>query len=142
MRPITMTRTHLVIAGLILAIGIGPVLAPVLGAPLADASPRYPGNGDRITIVLTSDRQLNSAVVWYDSRNRMRRQSDLPLRRFDKHTGLWTGSLVFTSRVRHQKIDTLFQSNGRLARCAVWVNTTKVREKSARSSRYATTYCR
>ncbi|WAC54780.1 hypothetical protein [Gordonia sp. SL306] len=137
-----MTRTHLVIAGLILTLGLGPVLAPALGVPLADASPRYPGTGDRITVVLTSDRQVNSTVVWYDSHNRMRRQSDLPLRRFDKRTGLWTGSLVFTSQVRHQKIDTLFQSNGRFARCAVWVNTTKVREKSARSPRYATTYCR
>ncbi|WP_124707693.1 hypothetical protein [Gordonia insulae] len=137
-----MTRTRFVIVGLVLTVILGGLLASGHGASPADASPRYPGNGDRITVVLTSDRQYNSAVSWYDSHNRMRRQSDVPLTRFDRRTRLWTGSMVYTSRVRHQKIDTLFQSNGRFARCAVWVNKTKVRDTTVRSARYATTYCR
>ncbi|RPA12210.1 hypothetical protein [Gordonia sp. OPL2] len=136
MRPKNMTRTRLVVAGLILILGVGTPLAHP-----AQAGPRYPGTGDRITVVLTSDRQYNSAVAWYDAHNRMRRQSDVPLNRFDKRTGLWSGSLVYTSRVRHQKIDTVLQSDGRFARCAVWINKTKVREKTARGPRYATAYC-
>jgi hypothetical protein len=137
-----MTRTRFVIAGVLLTAILTATLTPRLGAPIADASPRHPGNGDRITVVLTSDRQYNSAVAWYDSHNRVRRQSDVPLTRFDTRTRLWTGSMVYTSRVRNQKIDTLFQSDGRFARCAVWVNTTKVRDTTVRSPRYATTYCR
>ncbi|MYR06206.1 hypothetical protein GTV32_07710 [Gordonia sp. SID5947] len=129
-----MTRTRLVIAGLILTLACG--------APSVDASARQPGHGDRVTVVLTSDRQFNSAVSWYDSRNKLRSQGDVALVRYDHETHLWAGSIVYTSRVRHQKVDTLFQSNGRFARCAVWVNAKKIREKTARAPRFATAYCR
>ncbi|MEE4022424.1 hypothetical protein V1Y59_04975 [Gordonia sp. PKS22-38] len=128
-----MTRIRLVIVGLILTLAIA--------APGADASPRHPGTGDRITLVLTSDTKVNRAVSWYDSHNRLRNQTAVPLTHFDRKTEQWSGSLTFTSRVRHQRIDAVFRSSGRFAACAVWVNEVRIREIRARSTDLAVARC-
>ncbi|GAC69825.1 hypothetical protein GS4_28_00740 [Gordonia soli NBRC 108243] len=94
----------------------GLVSAPAL------ASPRAPGDGDRISIVVTSDRQWNEGMVWHDARNRLRHQSDLPLPSFDPRSKLWTGTLTFLSRVERQRFDVTFTTDGRYARCVVRVN--------------------
>lgn len=143
MRPITMSRTHSLAVGALVCIGLvlGPGVAITGGSPNAHASARHPGTGDRITVVLTSDREINSGASWYDSHNTLRSQTRVSLTRHDPTSARYSASLVFTSRVRHQRIDAVFQSSGEFARCAVWVNTVKVREKTARSGRHATVYC-
>jgi hypothetical protein len=143
MRPITMSRTLSLAVGALVCIGlvIGPGVAITVGSPHAQASPRHPGAGDRITVVLTSDREVNSGASWYDSHNTLRSQTRVPLTRHDPTSARYSASLVFTSRVRHQRIDAVFQSSGGFARCAVWVNAVKVREKTAHSGQHATAYC-
>ncbi|MEE3848841.1 hypothetical protein VZC37_00750 [Gordonia sp. LSe1-13] len=128
-----MTRIRLVIVGLILTLAIA--------APVADASTRHPGTGDRITLVFTADKKVNRAVSWYDSRNRLRNQTTVPLTHFDRKTERWAGSLTFTSDVRHQRIDSVFRSSGRFAACAVWVNEVRIRDVRARSTDLAVARC-
>lgn len=149
MRPTIMSRIHvlavdaLTTRALVAAIGLIVALAiTTAGSPYALASPRHPGDGDRITVVLTSDRKINSGVSWYDGHNRLRSQTRVPLDRYHPTSKTWSASLVYTSRARNQKVDTVFQSAGAFARCTVWVNTVKVREKTVRGQRYATASCR
>ncbi|GAA1481760.1 hypothetical protein GCM10009624_22000 [Gordonia sinesedis] len=109
--------------------------------PAAFAAPAPPvGLGARITIELTSDREYNEQVVWYDSENRLRRQSDVPLAVRDATTGLWSASLSFVTRSPRQKLDVAFGSAGRYARCAVWVDGVRVRERAVRGQ-HALTRC-
>lgn len=117
---------------LALLLSLTAILVAAWAAPPASAAPRHPTAGDRITIVVTSDREYNEQVVWYDANNRLRRQSDVPLTVRDPKTRLWSATLTFVSRSPRQKLDVAFGSTGRYARCSVGVDGIQVREKITR----------
>lgn len=120
---------------LILAVGaLFAVGALVTVAAPAAATPRYPATGDTVTIVVSSDREWNDQIVWFDADNRLRRQSDVRLSHHDDATGLWSATLTIVSRSRSQNVDVAFGSTGRFARCEIWVGKVRVRDTTARGA--------
>jgi len=119
-----------------------PAWAPqAAAAPGATGpAPGATGQGDRITVVLTSDREYNSAATWFDTNNRMQAQTDVPLPRHDAASHLWTGVMVYTRTMRDQRTNVMFQSMGNYAGCEIWVNEHRVVEQQAHC-KYATVYC-
>ncbi|UEA59659.1 hypothetical protein LK459_01820 [Gordonia otitidis] len=108
--------------------------ALVSTATPAAASTRFPSTGDVVTIVVSSDREWNEQLVWFDANNRLRRQSDVRLSRHDDANGLWSATLTLVSRSRVQNVDVTFGSAGRFARCEIWVGEVRVRDDSARGA--------
>ena len=100
----------------------------------AAASTRFPSTGDVVTISVSSDREWNEQIVWFDADNKIRHQSDVQLPTHDDASGLWSGSLTIVSRSRNQNVDVSFGSTGRFARCEIWVGKVKVREHTARGA--------
>lgn len=118
---------------------VASLLVLVCGALLSTATPagastRFPSTGDVVTIVVTSDREWNEQLVWFDADNRLRRQSDVRLVRHDDASGLWSGTLTIVSRSRNQNVDVSFGSAGRFARCEIWVGEARVRDATARGA--------
>ncbi|MDL9937167.1 hypothetical protein QSJ18_10470 [Gordonia sp. ABSL1-1] len=136
-----MSPIHHLLLSTLLTVSVAVVVAILAGVDIPRAGAAPPGGpGDRITVVLTSDREFNSAATWFDADNRMRSQVDVPLPWHDPQTKRWSGRLVYTGRVRDLRTDVLFQSSGSFAGCAIWINDRKVAEETS-TGRYATVYC-
>lgn len=142
-----MTRTR---PSAVLVAAIATVVAVLtwsLGiAQVAAAPPRSgPGVGSLVTITVTSDQQVNDALVWFDANGRIRHQSDVSLADHDANSGRWSASMTFTRAATDAAeipaIAVFFTSGGEFAHCTVHSGTT-VTSQDTDEGAGATVSCR
>lgn len=126
-----MSRTirQFLIAAILVFAAVGLTVPSV-----AQASPRHPGAGDRITMRVESDQQWFFNVTWLNQNNKVRNVVPYPNRlpTFDRKHRVWTKTISFVAHRNDQKIYLGMQSLGLYAKCTVSVNGVRVAQKVAR----------
>lgn len=116
-----------------------------LGIPgAAQASPRYPTTGDRITVQVASDQQSTYSFWWVDGHNRMSPRAarvGANLSHYDSTTRLWSTTTTFTSHRKRQQTAANITSWGGYARCTIWVNGVRVSHHVYRAPVFAQAQC-
>lgn len=122
-------------------------VAVVLGLAIpgtAEASPRYPTAGDRITVQVASDQRSTYGYWWVDGHHRMvprDRGVGMNLRDYNPRTGLWSTTTTFTSHKKRQQTAANITSWGGYARCTIWVNGVRVAHHVYRAPIFAQAQC-
>lgn len=118
-----------------MVLALAAVLVALALPSTAQASPRHPGAGDRITLKFESDRQTIYSAVWINSQNRVNSTRGVPaqLSEYNRRTHRWSKTIVFTSQVRNQRLFAQTVSLGMFAKCTVWVNGVAVRQQAINS---------
>ncbi|MFT4199584.1 hypothetical protein [Gordonia sp. (in: high G+C Gram-positive bacteria)] len=114
--------THLIRILFLLSLFTGGAPAVAAPAPPASAPPAPVHQGDRIAITFVSDVRDNGPTSWFDSLDRPRTQDRTVLVQPVTGAGLWTSTLVYTSRAPRQRLTATLVSRGGFARCVVTVN--------------------
>lgn len=122
-------------------------VAVVLGLAIpgtAQAGPRNPTAGDRITIQVASDQRSTYSYWWVDGHNRWAprtTQVGMNLRDFDPKTRLWSTTITFVSHKKRQQTAANITSWGGYARCTIWVNGVRVSHHVYRAPIFAQAQC-
>lgn len=122
-------------------------VAIVLGLTIpgtAQASPRHPTAGDRITVQVASDLQSTYGYWWVDGHNRMAPRATavgMKLRDYNPKTRLWSTTTTFTSHQKRQQTAANITSWGGYASCTIWVNGVRVRHHVYRAPILAQAQC-
>ncbi len=122
-------------------------VAVVLGLAIpgtAQAGPRNPTAGDRVTIQVASDQLSTYSYWWVDGHNRWAprtTQVGMNLRDFDPKTRLWSTTITFVSHKKRQQTAANITSWGGYARCTIWVNGVRVSHHVYRAPIFAQAQC-
>jgi hypothetical protein len=120
--------------------GIGAAVGITLGAGAAAADSSNPTVGDTVRYVFCSDVQYNGSTNWYDGDNDMQGFTRTTLHSHYPNKGVWCGQQTITSRSTYQLAAASIQTDGRYARCAIYVNGVQKDFQSA-TGRYAVATC-
>ncbi|MEO9327105.1 hypothetical protein [Gordonia aurantiaca] len=136
-------RRWLTVAATALAVVLGLSSLAVGGA---QAGPRKPTAGDRITIQFVSDQQDTYSYFWVDGNNRMAAGSNpvrpgMKLHDHNRRTRVWSRTVGFTSQRKDQQIGAGITSWGGYAGCSIWVNGVRVRHHVYRAPIFAQAVC-
>ncbi|WP_238421153.1 hypothetical protein [Gordonia sp. 'Campus'] len=121
--------------------------AVVLGAAFpgtAEASPRFPTAGDRITVQVASDQRSTYSYWWIDGRNAMAPRTSgvgMTLRDYNPRTRLWSTTTTFVAQKKRQQTAANITSWGGYAQCTIWVNGVRVRHHVYRAPIFAQAQC-